>query len=90
MSYRCINAFSFEERVVAGGAEVPDDDPILSTHADHFVKVAEPFVGVETTVAAPGEPRHVEISDAPKKASPAKKVAARKTTTSHKTQEGGI
>lgn len=42
MAYRCINAFTFVDRVIAGGALIDDDDPILNSHAAHFVAVAEP------------------------------------------------
>lgn len=39
MAFRCINAFVFGDRIVAGGALVDDGDPILSTHLKHFAEV---------------------------------------------------
>ncbi|MFL0172421.1 hypothetical protein [Mycobacterium sp. SMC-13] len=69
MSYRCTNAFISGPNVYGGGAVVTDDDPILKTHAAHFVKVSEPpaVVGSETASA-----------DAPRTPAPAKKVPAKK------------
>lgn len=57
MSYRCINAFMYADRVYPGGIQVSDGDPILKTHAAHFarVEVAAPFT--ETATATPGETR---------------------------------
>lgn len=57
MSYRCTNAFVSGSNVYGGGVLVKDDDPILKTHAAHFVKVNEPVRGGETTSAAPNELR---------------------------------
>lgn len=70
MSHRCIDAFgvNFPEanfRVYPGGCEVEDDDPILQTHASHFVKVGEAILPTETASAA--HPRAVKKA-APKKA----------------------
>ncbi|CPX29511.1 Uncharacterised protein [Mycobacteroides abscessus] len=73
MSHRCTNAFTFNDHVYAGGCEVQDDDPILETHAAHFVKVGESTLPVETATAA--HPRAVKKA-APKKA-PAKPAPAK-------------
>lgn len=74
MSYRCSNAFAYGPHVYAGGCEVQDDDPILHTHADYFVRVGEPpAVRTETASAAPAEvhvPRKAPVKRAPKKAQP--------------------
>lgn len=69
MSYRCTNAFVHGPNVYGGGAVVTDDDPILKTHAAHFVKVSESptVVGSETASA-----------DAPRVPAPAKKAPAKK------------
>ncbi|GFG83384.1 hypothetical protein [Mycolicibacter algericus] len=42
MQHRCVGGFTYRDRVIAGGALIEDGDPILATHADHFVAVAEP------------------------------------------------
>lgn len=73
MSHRCTNAFTFNDHVYAGGCEVQDDDPILETHAAHFVKVGDSTFPVETATAA--HPRAVKKA-APKKA-PAKPAPAK-------------
>ena len=57
MSYRCTNPFLYGERIFAGGALVPDDHPILQTHAEHFAKVEESHVGTETASSGPSEVR---------------------------------
>lgn len=73
MSHRCTNAFTFNDHVYAGGCEVQDDDPILETHAVHFVKVGESTLPAETATAA--HPRAVKKA-APKKV-PAKPAPAK-------------
>lgn len=52
MAHRCINAFWYADRMIAGGALVNDDDPILATHAAHFVVVEEPATGRGETANA--------------------------------------
>lgn len=69
MAYRCINAFAAGDRIVAGGAVVEADDPILATHGAHFVKVdaAPSPAGSET--ASADRPRPATKRAAAKKAS---------------------
>lgn len=57
MSYRCTDPFLYGEKIFAGGALVPDDHPILQTHAEHFTKVEESHVGTETASSGPNEVR---------------------------------
>ncbi|UQE74197.1 hypothetical protein MYK68_15915 [Gordonia sp. PP30] len=65
MQYRCINAFAYGDRVVAGGTLVDEGDPILESHPALFVAVAEPAApGTETadtvvlrTSRRPGRPK---------------------------------
>lgn len=57
MSFRCSNAFAYGPHVYGGGCEVQDDDPILTTHADYFVRVGESPAHTETASAAPAELR---------------------------------
>ncbi len=72
MSYRCISAFEFANRIYSGGAQVSDDDPILKTHGVYFAQVTEtPVVATEIATAGPGEKR-----DVPHKV-PAKKAPGR-------------
>jgi hypothetical protein len=75
VSHRCINAFEYANRIYPGGCEVADDDPILSSHREHFAKVdpVPSFVATETASATPGEKRAVEPE--PKKAPPPKAPA---------------
>lgn len=72
MSFRCSNAFAYGPHVYAGGCEVQDDDPILTTHGDYFVRVGEPPVHTETASAAPGEVRVAHRKAPVKKAAPKK------------------
>ncbi len=47
--FRCINAFTYGDRVIAGGAKVAGNDPILETHRDYFAEIAvAEAVGSET------------------------------------------
>lgn len=57
MSYRCINPFLYGEDIFAGGVQVPDDHPILQTHAAFFARVDDLRVGTETATLAPTEVR---------------------------------
>jgi hypothetical protein len=65
--WRCTNAFATAgkvPRVVGGGEEVLDDDPILKTHRAHFVLAADRLVEraapqFEQATAAPNELRTV-------------------------------
>lgn len=63
MAYRSLGGFSFNDRIIAGGQLVEDDDPILDTHAEIFVKVAEPAAPAGETAS----------TDVPRK-TPAKKA----------------
>jgi len=60
VSYRCVSAFEFDNRMYPYGARVDDGDPILATHLDYFAQVGQ-SVGavdvVETATAGPGEMR---------------------------------
>lgn len=78
MSYRCTNAFVHGPNVYGGGAVVTDDDPILKTHAAHFVKVNEPLSAVGSETASADAPR----TPAPAKKAPAKKAAPAKAAVS--------
>lgn len=89
MSFRCTNAFVFEDRVYPGGSQVGDDDPILKSHGDNFAKVDESAIrATETTTAVPAEQRIVEPVGAvePKKA-PAKKATAKAATKNPETKK---
>ncbi|WP_280371156.1 hypothetical protein [Nocardia wallacei] len=94
MTFRCINAFAYGDRIVAGGVEVADDDPILASHAAHFVEVGQPAPAmrpsVEATTAAPGERRSLSTSGKPTAArkAPAKKPGAKKEEAA--TDDGGL
>lgn len=57
MAYRCINAFSTATRVVAHGAAVEDDDPILDTHGIHFAHVHVPAGPTVVESASTDTPR---------------------------------
>ena len=59
MAYRCVNAFSYAGRIIAGGQSVTDDDAILDTHRHLFVHVpdASSVARSETADAAPAVPR---------------------------------
>lgn len=74
MSFRCIDAFVFDDRVYPNGVQVADNDPILKTHSGHFAEVDEsaPFRAVEQAVAEPGGLR----------AAPARKTAPAKAARS--------
>jgi len=65
VSFRCVNAFAYQEKVYGNAAVVEDNDPILATHASHFVRVEEPVRAVETASAAPAEVRVVETKETP-------------------------
>lgn len=69
MSYRCINAFDYANRIYPGGAQIEDDDPILATHAAHFAKVVTvpSFAATETASASPGEVRVPETEPEPER-----------------------
>ncbi|WP_454199584.1 hypothetical protein [Nocardia sp. Marseille-Q1738] len=77
MKYRCINAFTFNDRMYPGGLEVDGDDEILASHGAHFAQVAEPPArSVETATAGPGEARNLTPPQkAPARKAPAKKAA---------------
>lgn len=80
MSFRCINAFSYEDRMYPGGMLVDDDAPILDTHRAHFAHVDVPATpGAET--ASTDQPRQPAKKPAtpPKKSTPAKKAAGTPT-----------
>jgi hypothetical protein len=86
VTYRCVNAFDYDNKVYPGGVLVADDHSILDTHAQHFAKVDELTRGVETASAAPGEQRAVPPA---KKAHPASKAAAKTPPTKpHHPSEG--
>lgn len=70
MSYRCISAFEFANRIYSGGAQVGDDDPILKTHGVYFARVEEVVAPTETATAVPGEKRDVPHKAPAKKAPP--------------------
>lgn len=75
MSHRCINAFDYNNRVFPGGYQIEDNDPILDTHAAHFVRVGEvPSVGTETASAAPTRPRAVDHKPEPRRGRPRKQA----------------
>lgn len=62
MSYRCVNAFVFADKMYANGCVIADDDAILRTHTDHFARVDETVAAaaaVEQAVAEPGGLRSV-------------------------------
>lgn len=62
MSYRCVSAFEFDNRMYPYGARVDDGDPILATHRGYFAQVGEPVGAadaVETATTGPGEIRTV-------------------------------
>lgn len=71
MSFRCINAFAYNDVVYPNGYQVEDADAILKTHASHFAEVEQGFTAraVEQAEATPGGLR----------AKPAKKAAAKKS-----------
>lgn len=74
MSFRCINAFVFGEKVFPNGYEAGDDDPILKSHRDHFAEVQAGSVGlaIEQATATPGGLRATPAKKAtPKAAKPA-------------------
>lgn len=74
MSYRCINAFAFGDKIYPGGLQVDDTDPILVSHVAHFARVGEaPASSTEVASAAPEEKR--EARPAPAKQVPAKPAA---------------
>lgn len=81
MSHRCINAFAFEDKVFGNGIVVADDDPILTSHGDHFAEVDEIGAAraVEQAVAEPGG-----LRAAPRKKAPAKKAAPAKAVNEEK------
>lgn len=57
---RCINAFLYQDRIIAGGQEVDGDDPILETHGAHFADPVRRGATVfEAATAAPGELRNL-------------------------------
>lgn len=75
MSFRCINAFVYQDAVYPNGLQVEDGADILKSHADHFAEVDEslPPRAVEQAEAAPGGMRATSKKKAPaKKAAPAK------------------
>jgi hypothetical protein len=55
MSFRCINAFAFQNQVYGNGLQVEDDAAILKTHRDHFAQVEQNFTAraVEQAEAKP-------------------------------------
>ena len=78
-TYRCINAFTFKDRMYPGGLQVEDGDDILATHGAHFARVTDTSAPItETATAEPGEQRDLT----PPRKAPAKKAPAKKTAPS--------
>lgn len=73
MTFRCINAFVFDDVVYPNGFQAEDNDPILKTHGTHFAQVEQgmPNRAVEQAEATPGGLR----AKTPAKKAPAKKAA---------------
>ena len=70
MPYRCISGFTTGDRIIAGGALIEDDDPILATHKALFVSVGELALPVEKASTdtprvkrSPGRPRKVKVEN---------------------------
>jgi hypothetical protein len=90
VSYRCTNAFWFNNKIYSGGAQVADNDPILKSHGDSFTKVREEVAAkaTETATSAPGEQRtHVHVADEPKRGRG--QSPSDKKTTNPKSEETG-
>lgn len=72
MSFRCINAFVFNDVVYPNGFQAEDNDPILKTHSEHFAEVEQGLANraVEQAEATPGGLRASSKKQPAKKAAP--------------------
>lgn len=57
MSFRCVSAFIYADKVYSGGTLVADSDPILKTHGDYFKRIEESVSPARTETAAADTPR---------------------------------
>lgn len=69
MSFRCINAFAYNDVVYPNGYQVEDADAILKTHAEHFAEVE---VGFTARAVEQAEAKPEGLRATPKKKSAAK------------------